>query len=125
MSVPDELDKLRATLPGCTLVAFGDLSARIVLCASAEERRPQEELDALCLTASQSLNGPKAGQLADALGGTTLTEAVTIKKGEIRVYLRSEYDPSDALFCTFTDETDVREMVSAGRRTLSRISRLQ
>lgn len=122
MSVVDELDKLRATLPGCTLVAFGDLGARIVLCASAAEKRPQEELDALCSAASTSLDGIA---LAPMLGGSALSQAVAVGPGEIRVFLRSHLDPCDALFCCFTDQTDIREMVATGRATLHKISALQ
>lgn len=125
MSVADELDKLRATLPGCTLVAFGDLASSIVLCASAEEKRPQEELDALCTAASTALDGAYAIPLSDALGGAALTQAVTVKPGEIQLFLRSHLDDCDALFCTFADQTDIRDIVSAGRTTLHRISRLQ
>ena len=125
MSVVDELDKLRATLPGCTLVAFGDLGARIVLCASAAEKRPQEELDALCIAASTSLDGGAAHALAPMLGGDALSQVVAVSPGEIRVFLRSHLDPCDALFCTFTDQTDIREMVAAGRSTLHKISALQ
>ncbi len=125
MSVLDELDKLRATLPGCTLVAFGDLGARIVLCASASERRPQEELDALCMAANTSLNGTFSAPLARTLGGEQLSQSVAISAGEIRLFLRSHLDPSDALFCAFADQTDIREMVAAGRRTLHKISVLQ
>ena len=125
MSVIDELDKLRATLPGCTLVAFGDLTARIVLCASASEKRPQEELDALCLAASVSLDGNASKPIARVLGGETLSQAVSISSGEIRLFLRSHLDVCDALFCTFTDHTDIREMVDAGRATLHKISALQ
>ena len=122
MSVADELDKLRATLPGCTLVAFGDLNARIVLCASASEKRPQEQLDALCMAASDTLDGTHADPLAKALGGERLTEAVTVGSGQVHLFLRSHLDVSDALFCTFADQTDIEEMVDAGRKTLHRIS---
>lgn len=125
MSVLDELDKLRATLPGCTMVAFGDLTARIVLCASAAEKRPQEELDALCMAASVSLDGDAANSVAHVLGGEKLSQAVAVSSGEIRLFLRSHLDACDALFCTFTDHTDIREMVAAGRSTLHKISALQ
>lgn len=125
MSVADELDKLRATLPGCTLVAFGDLTARIVLCASAAEKHPQEELDALCMAASTALDGVFSIPLASGLGGRALTQAVMVKPGEIQLFLRSQIDECDALFCTFADQTDIREIVTAGRVTLHRISQLQ
>ncbi|MCE8008129.1 hypothetical protein [Aestuariivita sp.] len=122
MSIADELDMLRATVPGCTLVAFGDLNARIVLCASAAQKPPQEDLDALCLSASGALDGGFAGSVAAFLGGSRLTQAVTLGSGEIRLFLRSHLDSADALFCTFTDQTDIRDMLDAGRRTLHRIS---
>lgn len=124
MSVADELDKLRATLPGCTLVAFGDLDARIVLCASTSDKRPQEDLDALCHAASGALDGGFAGPVASALGGTHLTEAFAVKPGEIQVFLRSEIEAADALFCSCADQTDIRHMIDSGRKTLSRIAQL-
>ncbi len=125
MSVLDELDKLRATLPGCTLVAFGDLTARIVLCASAEAKRPQEELDALCMAASQTLDGPFAAMTSGLLGSERLSEAVSVHPGEIQIFLRSELDDSDALFCCFADQTDIGDMITTGRRTLYTISAMQ
>lgn len=124
MSVADELDKLRATLPGCTLVAFGDLDAGIVLCASSETKKPQEELDALCAIASHALDGGFTVPVAQTLGGSKLTQAVSVRSGEIRLFLRAHADDSDALFCTFADQTDVRDLVKSGRSSLERISRL-
>jgi len=121
MSGADELDKRGATLAGCTLAAFGDLDARIVLCASTAERRPQEDLDALCQSASAALDGVFSGPVARALGAARLNQAVTITPGEINVFLRSDNEPTDALFCTFADQTDIADMVAVGRAALKRI----
>jgi hypothetical protein len=124
MSVADELDRLRASLPGCALVAFGDLGARIVLCASDAEKRPQEKLDALCLAADTCLNGDTGGgdALAGLLGDGGLRQAVALRPGGVTVFLRSSTDANDALFCAFTDQTDVPTVLTRADETLNRIS---
>jgi hypothetical protein len=122
MSVLDELDKLRATLPGCTLVAFGDLATNIVLCASADPKRPQEALDALCASASDALNGAHADDMAQALAAPHLAEAIMIGAGESHVFLRSQHDAQDALFCSFDGPADLTASIAAGRSALDRIA---
>ncbi len=47
MDVTEILNEMRIEASGCELVAFADLSSRMMLCVSPAGQRPQEELDVL------------------------------------------------------------------------------
>lgn len=110
MSVPDHLDRFRKQLPGCSVAALGDLSARLVLCASHAEPVPRERLDRLCATAAVLLRSgtrakPRVGVVATALG----TE----------VYVRSPVDDDDVLCCVCGRNMDITALTALAQETLS------
>lgn len=110
MSVAGEIDQLRAALPACSLVVFGDLFSQITLCVSAREKHPQEQLDAICVTAGGLLDGPAAEQVANALGmpaGLRLARAVILSQDETQVIVRSSEEDADVLCCLGSAHLDV------------------
>ncbi|MEX0338380.1 MAG: hypothetical protein AB3N11_04995 [Arenibacterium sp.] len=124
MGVEQELNKLRAVSNGCSLAAFADLRTKLVLRVSAESDWPQERLDALCSQAAQSFRQAdsevlrKAG-LARADGPTR--EAVILSAQEIRVFVRSEDDPSDMICCVCRSAEDVPALAQAAHQALRAI----
>jgi len=125
MNVASKLKDLRETLPECTLAALGDLSSRIMLCASTAEKMPQDRLDALCITASTFLQGPTARQTAVLLGDgeeSVLNEAIVLTPVATHYFLRSESDVSDVLCCVCSQKADPLTLATAARVTLSEIS---
>jgi hypothetical protein len=128
MSVTGELDRLRATLPGCSLVVFGDLFSQITLCVSTRDKHPQEQLDSICVTAGNLLDGPAATKVASALGvpgGSTLSRAVILSPRESQVYLRSAVEDADVLCCLGALEVDVELTTRQAHSAFDKISELQ
>lgn len=125
MSVAAQLDNLRASLPDCSLVAFGDLFSQITLCVSTRDKHPQEQLDALCITAGNLLNGPAAHCTTTALGmpdGKALDQAVILSPAGLQVFLRSPVDDADVLCCVCSLGADIEKTAAQARSTLSLIS---
>lgn len=125
MTVAGKLEDLRAALPGCSLVAFGDLSSRLTLCVSASEKRPQEQLDALCVTAGRFLDGPMARRSTALLGGgkhIVLNEVAVLTTSDLQLYLRSENDDADVLCCVCSNTTNIQKAAKQARSTLLEIS---
>jgi hypothetical protein len=52
MNISQALESLRSTFPGCSLVAFGDLTTRVVLRSSHDGSYRREHLDELCSQAA-------------------------------------------------------------------------
>jgi len=128
MNVSAQLDDLRASLPGCSLVVFGDLFSQITLCVSARDKHPQEQLDALCVTAGNLLDGPAAQAAATALGvhdGNVLDQAVILSPSGLQVFQRSAVDDADVLACICSLNTDIEQATAQVRSTLSLIAQTQ
>lgn len=131
MSIAIKLDDLRLSLPGCTLVVFGDLISKITLCVSAAGKRPQEQLDALCVTASNLLDGSGAQSAARMLGGTSngpvapLKQAVVLTPTDMHVFLRSDTDAEDVLCCVCSRTADVTQVSAHARIVLDQIAATQ
>ncbi|MCB1364013.1 MAG: hypothetical protein KDK02_07820 [Rhodobacteraceae bacterium] len=125
MSVMDNLDALRRALPGCSVVALGDLSAELVLCASHSGQVPQERLDSLCAAASALLGAPQAGRAARLMGagaGRGPDMAVVMTGLDTRVFLRSPVDEADVLCCVCGRNVDITDAAELARSTLTEIS---
>lgn len=127
MSVKGQLDDLRASLPGCSLVVFGDLFSQITFCVSSQGKYPQEQLDALCVTAGHLLNGPAARSAARALGaseGGSLEQAAILNSADVQVFLRSPADDADVLCCVCSLDGDIEQIAAQARSALNRIAQV-
>lgn len=128
MNVSNELENLRASLPGCSLVVFGDLFSQITLCVSARDKHPQEQLDALCVTAGNLLDGSAAHSASAALGmpdGNVLNQAVILSPSGMQVFQRSPVDNADVLACVCSLNTDVEKASAHVWSTLNLIAQNQ
>lgn len=123
MTVTDALDAMRSQLPGCSLVAFTDLTSNVVLRASVAAPRPaQEELDALARAAQIALDGPLAeGAAAAWEEGARADAAMLLTGSEARVFLRAPGDSAEALVCVCAPDVDLQAVVDCGRAIFGRI----
>lgn len=124
MTVADRLGKLRKDRPGCDLAVFGDLSARLTLCADAAEKQPQEVMDAIMVRASDLLDSAVAMDIATVLGRSEaagLSEAVVLGPGKTQLVLRSRNDASDVITCHCDGETELVALVKDAGRTLRQL----
>jgi len=124
MKVASRLDALREAHPGSAAVAFADLSARLVLCSSAQDRTPRERLDALLCRASEMLDGSGSAWLAGALddAGTAPQEAIVAGPDGIELYIRTPARPDEALLCVCDAEADLAALGRAARAGLDEIA---
>jgi len=124
MSAAENLDQFRNSLPGCSLVVFGDLFSQITLCASTRQKYPQEQLDAICVTAGNLLDGPVANKVATILGrpGSNLARAVILSPEDTQVFLRSPDEDADVLCCMGPLDLEVGKATTLARTTFDDLS---
>ena len=75
MEVAERMRSLRTQFPECTLMAFADLSAGMILSVSADTSRMQEEISGLCSTAKDVLSCTASGSLGSLITNGTDTNA--------------------------------------------------
>lgn len=121
MAVQDRLDRLRARFPGCSVVAFADLSTGMIFAASTREKMAQERLDALCDTARAFLCGALAQSVArDVLQSSDETmHAVAFDAGSLTCVIRSQASPAEVLCCVCDPGTPIAEVIAQGAGVLA------
>lgn len=128
MTVTALLDDLRARVPGCSLVVFGDLFSQITLCVSSQHKTPQEQLDALCVAAGTLLDGPVAHSVTSTLGmpdNTAFSQSVLLSPTSLQIFLRSPFEESDILCCELALTADAEHATAQARNTLQLIAQSQ
>ena len=123
MSVSDALDALRAEIPGCSLVAFADLSSKIVLTSSSATNPAREMLDALSVAAHLVLDGDVAASAASIFGNedAAAETAMLLSPSEARIFMRSPGENPEALICVCAPDCNLDVVVDCARTTLKRI----
>jgi hypothetical protein len=125
MSVAELLNDFRCDVPGCEAVAFADLATGLVLCASSGRKQPQEWFGRLCRGASELLDAEfarKASALLLGDGAQGARQAIQVADGEVRLFLRSEAEPNEALCCVCRPDVAVDLLVERARALLGHIS---
>ena len=116
MSVKAQLDALREAHPLCEVVAFADVDTGTVLTVSGYKSYKQEEMDWLCSTAVDCLEGPDRDRSV-----TGVDRAIVATTRDVRVFLRSKSDPADVLLCLCDPEIDLGSFTMEATRVLSAI----
>lgn len=125
MTVAAHLDDLRAGLPGCSLVVFGDFFSQITLCVSAQDRHPQERLDAICASAGTLLDGPVAQAVTATMGmpdNHAFSQAILFCPTSMQIFLRSPVEEADMLCCVLSLNGDAETAANRARATLQLIA---
>ncbi len=112
MSVQEDLEELRTSFDGCSLLAFADLGAQIVLVSSSAETARRDALDGLCRSAVALFDAAGKAHEPDA------DTALHCSGGTIEIYLRSPQQREDALCALCTTDTDVDGFLRAARKIL-------
>lgn len=120
MGVPESLGAVVKAFPQARLVAFADLSSRMILASSGPLSTTQEYLDKLCDQARFSFDDPLFSLSVEAFGEPHA--AVVMGPEAVRVFLRSDTEPADALCCICDHAIDLPAFVTKIRDTLESIT---
>ena len=124
VTMSEELAALRIRIPGCSVVAFADLSTGLVLASSTSHKTTQERLDALCAAARASLLGPSAHKIAEDFAGNaqnTPRVAIHADAHGITCFVRPSVPAQEALCCVLSPESPLDRVVEDAQAFLLRI----
>ncbi len=120
MAIIDSLGAVIKAYPQTRLVAFADLSSSMILASQGQDDVTQEYLDRLCQQARTSFDDPLFSLSVEAFGEPRA--ALIMGADGIRLFLRSETEPADALCCICDHSIDLPGFVAMIRETLDKIS---
>jgi hypothetical protein len=120
LGVNESLGAVIKAYPQTRVVAFADLSAVMILASQGKEDVTQEHLDQLCQQARTSFDDPLFSLSVEAFGEPH--SAVVMGADGLRVFLRSESEPADALCCICDHGIDLAGFVTKIRETLESIT---
>lgn len=105
--IQDLLEEVYASAEGCRLVAFADLSAKLVLSTNEASSYSRNALNSLCEEAvCLAENGPIG------MVGTP---------DEVRLFFRADKDSTDGLICVCEADTDVKDLIVSAQDGLLRL----
>ncbi len=113
MSMIAAMDAFRASEPGVETVTYADLRSGTVFCTSAELPQRQEQLDALCKTASALLDQ----------SGRTSDQAVTLSPTATRLFLKASPDAAEALCVVAGPQVALDRTLEGARALLDNVGR--
>jgi hypothetical protein len=120
VGVTESLGAVIKAYPEARLVAFADLSSRMILASIGSKTYTQEHLDGLCEQARTSFDDPMFALSVEAFGEPHA--AMVIALDGVQIFLRSESEPADALICVCDHSIDLAGFVATIRETLDGIS---
>jgi hypothetical protein len=120
LGVIDSLGALVKAFPQARVVAFADLSSNMILASQGQQMVTQEHLERLCKEARSSFDDPLFSLTLEAFGEPRA--AILLGETEVKVFLRSETEPADALCCICQHGIDLGGFVEKLRETLDSIS---
>lgn len=116
----DSLGALVKAYPQARLVAFADLSSNMILASQGPQLVTQEHLERLCHQARSSFDDPLFSLVLEAYGEPRA--AIQLGESEVKVFLRSEIEPADALCCICEHGIDLEGFVKKLHEALESIS---
>jgi len=120
VGVNETFAKVLSAFPQARLVAFADLATSMILASQGRDDFTQESLDRLVLQARTSFDDPLFSLSVEAFGEPH--SAIVMEAAGIRVFLRSESEPADALCCICDHSIDLAAFLARIRDTLDQIS---
>ena len=120
MGVIDSLGALVKAYPQARVVAFADLSSNMILASQGQQMVTQEYLERLCKEARSSFDDPLFSLTLEAFSEPHA--AILLGDTEVKVFMRSETEPADALCCICQHGIDLGGFVEKLRETLDSIS---
>jgi len=122
VGVVEKIQSVAKACPLARVVAFADLSSRMILCSAGSQNPTQEHLNRLCSDAVSCFDEPLASLAVEAFGEAQ--GSIVIDGDGVRVFLRSEAEASDVMCCICDHGIDLAGFVAKLRGTLEEIGAL-
>ena len=119
----EELAALRNRVPGCSVIAFADLSTGMVLASSTCRKTTQEKLEALCAAGREALRGDVARQITEGFGNGAPDGpcvALRAEKSGLTCFIHAPMPAEEALCCVVSSLTPLQDLIDAGTALLIR-----
>lgn len=126
MRIVERLESVRQAFHACEMVVYADISTNAVLSKSGTLPMQQEHLNALCLKASDMLDGAGVAAIGNVLKHPSsqqdaIYQVIVADAEEVGIFLRSAAQPSEVLCCICTPSIDLPSFISAARDQLEQI----
>jgi hypothetical protein len=125
MTIGAELDALRNSFSGCSLVAFGDSRTRLMLRSSHEQACHREHLDELCAQAANCfdlLDFASHDDHSSDDDNVRPCEAIVLTANNMRAFVRAEGGGSDFICCVYDSPHVKIDIVTAAQEALNKIA---
>jgi hypothetical protein len=120
VAVAETLGAVVKAFPQAKLVAFADLSSRMILTTAGPMSITQEHLDRLCDQARASFDDPLFSLSVEAFGEPH--GSIVMGTDGLRLFLRSDTEPADAICCICDHSIDLAAFLPKIRDTLESIT---
>jgi hypothetical protein len=120
VAVAETLGAVVKAFPQAKLVAFADLSSRMILTTAGPMSMTQEHLDRLCDQARASFDDPLFSLSVEAFGEPH--GSIVMGPDGLRLFLRSDTEPADAICCICDHSIDLAAFLPKIRDTLESIA---
>ena len=120
MSVVESIQSVAKAYPLARVVAFADLSSRMILCSAGSQNVTQEHLIKLCSDALSCFDDPLSSLAIEAFGEAQ--GSIVIDYDSVRVFLRSKEEASDVMCCICDPGIDLTGFVVRLQSTLEEIA---
>jgi hypothetical protein len=117
--VSDELDALQSRFPECETLAYADLTTGMVLVTNSNTPLERHGLNQLSADAALLLGGAED---TPHFGTGIPASAIVSSQDAVRLFLRAEGHPNDALLCISRGEIDLAAFIPEAQACLQRIS---
>lgn len=121
MSIEEHLETLSGNAPGCSLAAYGDISARLILRSRAEAPCRREVLDRLCAEAADVFQRNDRVVLPETPGTEETGLCIlSFDASEMRVFARERRGSEEVVCAVFkgphTTEQDLAAVKNCARQ---------
>ena len=124
MQLDEDLELIKRSTAGCSLVAFGDLRTRLVLCSVSDQHLAQERLNHFCKQASSAFSAADAVAKAQESGRVVADHAVLFAPNGVHLFVRSLQNNSDVLCCVSTNYSGVEDLLISARAFFGQLARV-
>lgn len=125
MTIAEQIENLRTSLPGCSLVAFGDAKAQLILRSSQRQAIHREQLDQLCEEAADCFTLMAiATEYCGLSDGSSAKkhDAIVMTNSDAKIFVKTNQNEADFLCLVCDLPFDPDAVTASALNTLNEIA---